>query len=60
MHFHAIVFATMSVGALSVSLIQKDLKTSKGLPNVSCEGKNAGESALEPNTSEFALKKREL
>lgn len=51
MHFYAIVLAAMSAGALSVSLIQKDPLNSKGLPNVSCEGKDAGESALEPHPS---------
>ena len=47
MHFHAIVLAAVSAGVLSVHLVEKNYLTSKGLPNVSCEGKNAGESASE-------------
>ena len=49
MHFHALVLAAVSAGVLSVHLVEKNYLNSKGLPNVSCEGKNAGESDFELN-----------
>ena len=50
MHFHAIILAALSAGALSVSLTAKDLLDSKNQPNVKCKGKDNGESAFEFQT----------
>ncbi|KAL9123483.1 MAG: hypothetical protein Q9175_008349, partial [Cornicularia normoerica] len=47
MHFHTIILAALSAGALSVSLTAKHLTDSKGLPNLHCTGKDNGESAFE-------------
>lgn len=44
MHFHAIILAALSAGALSVSLTAKHLLNSHSLPNVDCTGEDNGES----------------
>ena len=51
MHFHAIILAAMSAGALSASLTAKELTNSKGQPNVKCTGKDNGGSAFDMEIS---------
>lgn len=47
MHFHSIIVAALSAGALSVSLTAKDLTDSDNQPNTKCTGENNGESTFE-------------
>lgn len=47
MHFHAIIVAALSAGALSIALTAKEALNSAGQPNVHCKGEDAGESAFE-------------
>ena len=46
MHFHAVIVAALSAGALSISLTAKEPLNSTGQPNVHCKGEDAGESAF--------------